>query len=64
MPRAAAVLEERKAAYPSLDYPGSDGLPMADDDWPNLAMAEAQAALRLHFANRRDRVYVACDTFV
>ncbi len=24
----------------------------------------AQAALRLHFADRRNRVYVACDTFV
>ncbi len=62
---AAAVLEEREAAPPPpVEYPCSDGLPMADSDWQNRAMAEAQAALRLHFADRRDRVYVACDTFV
>ncbi len=60
---ATAVLEEREAA-PPVDYPCSDGLPMADNDWQNRAMAEAQAALRLHFSDRRERVYVACDTFV
>ncbi len=62
---ATAVLEEREAAPPPpVEYPCSDGLPMADSDWQNRAMAEAQAALRLHFADRRERVYVACDTFV
>ncbi len=64
IPLATAVLEEREAAPPPVDYPCSGGLPMADNDRQNRAMAEAQAALRLHFADRRDRIYVACDTFM
>ncbi len=64
VPLATAVLEELEVAPPPVDYPCSDGLPMSDDDWQGVAMTEAWSALRLHFADRRDRVYVACDTFV
>ncbi len=37
---------------------------MADSDAQANAMREATAALRLHFRDRRDRVYVTSDTFV
>lgn len=37
---------------------------MADSDAQANAMREATAALRLHFRDRRNRVYVTSDTFV
>ncbi len=64
MPVPPAVSERRPAAAPPLEYPCSDGLPMADSDAQANAMREATAALRLHFRDRRDRVYVTSDTFV
>ena len=44
----------------TLDYPSSDGQPMADNDWQRDAMLYALGALRAHYAHRSD-VYVSGD---
>ncbi len=64
MPVPTVAPVRRPAAVALLEYPCSDGLPMADSDAQANAMREATAALRLHFRDRRDRVYVTSDTFV
>ena len=44
----------------SIEYPDSDGEPMAENDFQYTAMIETTSALRVWFSNRAD-VYVASD---
>ena len=48
---------------PEIDYPSSDGKPMADNDWQRNAMMYAIGALRVHFDPRPD-VYVSGDLLI
>ena len=43
---------------PEIDYPSSDGKPMAENDWQLHAMLYAIGVLQAHFARRPD-VYVS-----
>ena len=47
----------------AIDYPSSDGRPMADNDWQLAAMLYAIGALQARYARRRD-VYVSDDLLV
>ena len=47
----------------SIEYPDSDGEPMADNDWQWIAMADTALTLRNRYAGRTD-VYVASDMLV
>lgn len=44
----------------SIEYPDSDGEPMADNDWQWIAIADTALTLRNRYAGRTD-VYVASD---
>ena len=44
----------------SVEYPDSDGEPMAENDFQYTAMTETTSALRVWFSGRTD-VYVASD---
>ena len=44
----------------AIDYPSSDGRPMADNDWQRAAMLYAIGTLQARYAHRRD-VYVSGD---
>ena len=44
----------------SIEYPDSDGEPMADNDWQWIAIADTAFTLRNRYAGRTD-VYVASD---
>ena len=48
---------------PEIDYPSSDGKPMAENDWQLHAMLYAIGVLQAHFARRPD-VYVSGDTLI
>ena len=49
--------------FASLDYPDTDGLPMAESDFQLTPLLYAVAALRTYFAARAD-VYVAGNLFI
>ena len=61
-PPTAAVLPAKLAEC--VEYPSTDGLPMADSDVQARTMSYAHYALDLHFRARRVEAYVAMDTFV
>ena len=48
---------------PSIEYPDSDGEPMADNDWQFTALTNTASALRVRYQDRPD-VYVAGDMLV
>ena len=48
---------------PAVEYPSSDGKPMAENDWQLRAMIDAISVLDLRFANRPD-VYVSGDLLI
>ena len=48
---------------PEIDYPSSDGKPMAENDWQLHAMLYAIGVLQAHFTHRPD-VYVSGDTLI
>ena len=48
---------------PEIDYPSSDGQPMAENDWQLHAMLYAIGVLQAHFAHRPD-VYVSGDLLI
>lgn len=48
---------------PSIEYPSSDGEPMAENDWQYTALTDTVSTLRVHFQDRPD-VYVAGDMLV
>ena len=50
-------------ARPVIDYPSSDGQPMAENDWQRDAMMDAIAVLDLHFQPHPD-VYVSGDLLI
>ena len=50
-------------APPAVEYPCSDGQPMAETEFQLIPLIEAISALRSHFANRDD-VYVVGDMFL
>ena len=47
----------------ALEYPSSDGKPMADNDWQYAAIVYAKGALQEHYAHRPD-VYVSGDLLI
>ncbi len=47
----------------AIDYPDSDGLPMAESDFQRDPLIYAVEALKMHFRNRRD-VYVSGNLFI
>ena len=47
----------------SIDYPSSDGEPMAESDWQYIPLTETVSTLRIWFQDRPD-VYVAGDMLV
>ena len=47
----------------TIDYPSSDGKPMADNDWQRAAMLYAIGALQVRYAHRPD-VYVSGDLLI
>ena len=47
----------------AVDYPSSDGKPMADNDWQRAAIVYALGALQEHYAHRPD-VYVSGDLLI
>ena len=47
----------------AVDYPSSDGRPMADNDWQRAAILYALGALQEHYAHRPD-VYVSGDLLI
>ena len=49
--------------HAAIDYPDSDGKPMAENDWQLAAMLYAIGALQARYAHRRD-VYVSGDLLV
>ncbi len=63
MPVPPAASARRPAAAPPLEYPCSLER-VADGQQQRPGPREATAALRLHFRDRRDQVYVTSDTFV
>lgn len=54
-----------KSPYIAEDplYPSSDGQPLGENDWQLLAILDAFAVLREHFADRPD-VYVSSDLLI
>ena len=50
-------------ATPTVDYPCSDGQPMAETEFQLIPLMEAISALRAHFADRED-VYVVGNMFL
>ena len=56
MPRSTLVT-------PDIDYPDSDGQPMAETDFQREVMTYAIEALKVHFRERED-VYVSGDLFI
>ncbi len=58
------IVEQRaavRAAGPvRVEYPDTDGLPMAENDWQADAIVSAKVPLQLHFADWPD-VYVSGD---
>ena len=60
-PPAASGLQSRDEEDDlSIEYPDSDGEPMAENDFQYTAMAETTSTLRIWFSGRTD-VYVASD---
>ena len=51
------------AEDPNIEYPSSDGEPMAENDWQFVALTYTVSALRVYFRERTD-VYAAGDMFV
>ena len=47
----------------SIEYPSSDGEPMAENDWQFVALTYTVSARRVYFRQRTD-VYAAGDMFV
>ena len=47
----------------AIDYPDSDGKPMAENDWQHNVIVYAMGALKTRFAGRSD-VYVSGDLFI
>ena len=48
---------------PSIIYPSSDGIPMAESDTQRIPLMDTSAALSLHFSDRPD-VYVSADILI
>ncbi len=48
---------------PTIIYPSSDGMPMAESDTQRLPLMDTSAALALHFSSRSD-VYVSADILI
>ena len=48
---------------PAIEYPCSDGQPMAETEFQLIPLIEAISALRMHFADRED-VYVVGNMFL
>ena len=60
LPAAAGSLIGDEIDDLSIEYPDSDGEPMAENDFQYTAMIETTSALRVWFSDRTD-VYVASD---
>ena len=56
MPRSTVVA-------PDIEYPESDGQPMAETDFQRQVMMYAIEALKLHF-REREGIYVSGDLFI
>ncbi|MDE0204643.1 MAG: Uma2 family endonuclease [Candidatus Tectomicrobia bacterium] len=50
-------------ATPGIEYPDSDGQPMAETDFQRTVMTYAIEALKIHF-QEREEVYVSGDLFI
>ena len=47
----------------TIEYPSSDGEPMAESDWQYTPLTDTVSTLRVHYRNRSD-VYVAGDMLI
>ena len=47
----------------TIEYPSSDGEPMAESDWQYIPLTDTVSTLRVHYRNRSD-VYVAGDMLI
>ena len=54
----AAAVDDR-----SIDYPSSDGEPMAETDWQYIPLTDTVSALRVRYQGRDD-VYIAGDMLI
>ena len=61
--QAPAADDAAVAEDPNIEYPSSDGEPMAENDWQFVALTYTVSALRVYFRQRTD-VYAAGDMFV
>lgn len=48
---------------PTIEYPSSDGEPLAESDFQYIPLTETVSALRIHFKDRSD-VYIAGDMLI
>ena len=58
-----AVPSARTRAAVEVEYPSSDGKPLAENDAQRAAILYGIGALRVRYAGRRD-VYVSCDLLI
>ncbi len=47
-----------------IEYLESDGLPITDQDLNRYLMEDTEFALREHFRQQRDKVYVSANLFI
>ena len=48
---------------PTIEYPSSDGEPLAESDFQYIPLTETVSALRIHFKDRSD-IYIAADMLI
>ena len=48
---------------PAIEYPSSDGEPLAESDFQYIPLTETVSALRIHFKDRSD-IYIAADMLI
>lgn len=57
------VPNEDEVDDPTIEYPSSDGEPMAESDWQYIPLTDTVSTLRVHYRDRSD-VYVAGDMLI
>ena len=63
-PSAASPVVPAAASLAVVDYPSSDGKPLAENDLQARAILYAFGALRLRYRDRRPDVYVSADLLI
>ena len=57
------VPNEDEVDDPTIEYPSSDGEPMAEYDWQYIPLTDTVSTLRVHYRDRSD-VYIAGDMLI